>query len=223
MGTEPRTRPGRATRARIVRAAAELVAERGVADTSLDDVRRRAHASKSQLYLYFDDRDALMRAVAHATCDAVMDTQADELARFDSLAGIERYLDWQVALQVERQARGGCPIGSLAGQLAEHDDDARLELADGFERWEQGLRDGLETMAARGELRKDADPSLLAKQTLAALQGGLLLTQVRRDPNQLRAAADAALALIRAATTPNATKRASSHRAVGKPSQPGGD
>lgn len=210
MSTEPRTRPGRATRARIIRAAAELVAERGVADTSLDDVRERAHASKSQVYLYFDDRDALMRAVAQATCDAVMDTEADELAGFDSLAGIERYLDRQVALQVERQARGGCPIGSLVGQLAERDDGARVALADGFGRWEEGLRDGLETMAARGELRKDADPPLLAKQTLAALQGGLVLTQVRRDPDQLRAAADAALALIRAATTPEATNRARS-------------
>jgi len=201
MGTEPRTRPGRATRERIVRAATDLVAERGVAGTSLDDVRERAHASKSQLYLYFDDRDALMRAVAHETCDTVMDNQADALAEFDSLAGIERYLDMTVADQDERQARG-CPIGSLAGQLAQRDDGARLALADGFERWEQALRDGLETMAARGELRKDADPALLAKQTLALLEGGLLLTQVRRDPNELRAAADAALALVRAATTP---------------------
>src|SRR5947209_4534459 len=204
MSREPRTRPGRATRARIVRAAAELVSEQGVARTSLDDVRERAHASKSQLYLYFEDRDALMRAVAQATCDLVMDTQADELAEFDSLAGIKRYLDWQVAVQVERQARGGCPIGSLAGQLAERDEGARLALADGFDRWEYALRDGLKTMAARGELRKNADPSLLAKQTLATLQGGLVLTQVRRDPDEMRSAADAAFALIRAATTPKA-------------------
>jgi TetR/AcrR family transcriptional regulator, transcriptional repressor for nem operon len=206
VSTEPRTRLGRATRARIVRAAAELVSARGVAGTSLDDVRERAHASKSQLYLYFDDRDALMRAVAQATCDLVMDTQADELAEFDSLARIKRYLDWQVAVQVERQARGGCPIGALAGQLAERDEGARLALADGFDRWEQALQDGLETMAARGELRNDVDPSLLAKQTLAILQGGLVLTQVRRDPDEMRAAADAALALIRAATTPKAPK-----------------
>jgi TetR/AcrR family transcriptional regulator, transcriptional repressor for nem operon len=210
MSTEPRTRPGRATRARIVRAAAELVGERGVAGTSLDDVRERAHASKSQLYLYFDDRDSLMRAVAQATCDLVMDTQADELAEFDSLAGIERYLDWQVAVQIERQARGGCPIGSLAGQLAERDEVARLALADGFDRWEQALRDGLETMAARGELRENADPSVLAKQTLTVLQGALVLTQVRRNPDEMRAAADAVLALIRAAATPKATKRARS-------------
>ena len=202
MSTEPRTRPGRATRARIVQAATDLVGERGAADTSLDDVRKRAHASKSQLYLYFDDRDALMRAVARATCEAVITNQADALAEFDSLAGIERYLDMTVADQVQKRARG-CPIGSLVPQLAERDDDARVELADGYARWEQGLRDGLETMAARGELRTDADPSLLAKQTLAALQGGLVLTQVRRDPEQLRAAAAAALALVRAATTPD--------------------
>jgi TetR/AcrR family transcriptional regulator, transcriptional repressor for nem operon len=199
MSTEPRTARGRATRARIVQAATDLVGERGVAGTSLDDVRERAHASKSQLYLYFRDRDDLLREVAEATCDAVMDTQADVLAEFDSLAGIEHYLDATVALQVERQARGGCPIGSLAGQLAERDETARLALVDGFERWEEGLRSGLQRMAERGELRSDADPSLLARQTLIALQGGLLLTQVRRDPAQLRVAADGALALIRAA------------------------
>src|SRR5437660_5177524 len=111
MSTEPRTRPGRATRARIVRAAADLVAERGVAGTSLDDVRERAHASKSQLYLYFEDRDALLRAVAQSTSDSVLDIQAELLAGFDSLAGIKRYLDATVALQVQCDGHGGCPIG----------------------------------------------------------------------------------------------------------------
>ncbi len=172
-----------------------------MAGTSLDDVRRRAHASKSQLYLYFRDRDDLLRGVSEATCDAVLDLQSDALAGFDSLAGVERYFDATVALQEERDARGGCPIGSLAGQLVEHNENARLALADGFQRWEDGLRIGLEKMAARGELRPDADPAALATRTLAALQGGLVLTQVRRDPAQLRVAADAAFELIRAAAT----------------------
>ena len=201
MSTEPRTRPGRATRARIVRAAAELVAERGVAGTSLDDVRERAHASKSQLYLYFADRDALLRAVATATCDDVVALQADALAACDSLAGIERYMDALVSFQEQRGAHGGCPIGSLASQIGERDEGGRLALVDGFKRWEAEIHSGLEAMAARAELRAGADPGLLATQTLAALQGGLILTQVRRDPQQLRVAADAALELIRAAMT----------------------
>ena len=201
MSKQPRTAPGRATRQRIVQAATELVAERGVAATSLDDVRERAHASKSQLYLYFSDRDDLMRAVSESTCDAVMEVQSESLAAFDSLEGIERYLDATVALQEQRDARGGCPIGSLVGQVAEHDEGARLALADGFDRWEAGLRAGLEAMVQRCELRADTDPALLARQILASLQGGLLLTQVRRDSGQLRAAADGVLALIRAQRT----------------------
>jgi TetR/AcrR family transcriptional regulator, transcriptional repressor for nem operon len=206
MGNQPRTARGRATRERIVQAAAELVAERGVAGTSLDGVRERAHASKSQLYLYFSDREALLRSVAEATCETVIEGQAGVLAEFSSLAGIERYLDALVALQVDRGAHGGCPIGSLAGELVERDEGARQILAGGLERWEAGLRAGLEAMAARDELSPQADPDMLANQTLTILQGGLLMTQIRRDPGQMRLAADTVLALVRAALAPGATQ-----------------
>lgn len=202
MSAHPRTARGRVTRARIVQSASDLVAERGVAGTTLDDVREHAQVSKSQLYLYFADRDALLREVAAATCETVLDTQADMLAGFDSLGGIERYLNALVALQVERGGHGGCPIGSLAGQLVERDDEAREILADGLWRWESGLRAGLEAMAAGGELDPNADPATLATQTLALLQGGLLLSQVRRDPGQMRIAAEAVLMLIREAVGP---------------------
>jgi TetR/AcrR family transcriptional repressor of nem operon len=199
VGSIPRTVRGRATRQRILQAATDLISEHGVAGTSLDDVRALAQASKSQLYLYFPDRDALLREVAESTCDAVIDTQADTLSGFDSIAGIKRYLDATVALQAEQDQPTGCPIASLAGQLADHDEQTRLILADGMDRWEQGLRNGLETMHGRGELKANADPAALANQCLVILQGGLLLTQVRRDVAQMRLAADTVLALISAA------------------------
>jgi AcrR family transcriptional regulator len=196
MGTTPRTARGRATRRRILQAATDLVARRGVAGTSLDDVRELAQASKSQLYLYFPDRDTLLREVAESTCDTVIQTQADALSGFDSMTGIARYLNAMVALQIEQERPAGCPIASLAGQLADHDEQTRVILANGLEQWQDGLRGGLQAMAKRGELKPDADPAVLANQTLAILQGGLLLTHVRRDAAQMRLAADTVLALI---------------------------
>jgi hypothetical protein len=50
-------------------------------------------------------------------------------------------------------------------------------------------------MQARGELGR-ADPDELALATLAALQGGLLLTQLQRSTKPLDTALDAMLALI---------------------------
>ena len=196
---QPATAKGRETRERIIRAAASLVAERGVLGTSLDDVRARAHASKSQLYHYFADRDDLMRAVARVASDDVVGGQAELFERLDTIDGLRAWAEALVTLQQARKARGGCPIGSLAGQLAEQDEGARLELADGLDRWETAIRQGLERMAARGELHPGADPSALAQHTLAAVQGGLLLTQVRRDPDQLRAALNGAIEAILAA------------------------
>jgi TetR/AcrR family transcriptional repressor of nem operon len=201
----PATRKGRATRERILQAAAELVAEKGAAGMSLDDVRTRTGASRSQLYHYFEDRDDLVRTVVDVTTDAVIAFQGDLLYHLDTWTGIDRWFDALVQLQVDRQARGGCPIGSLAGQLAERDAGARAAIAAGLTRWETHLREGLARMKARGKLGDDADPAELATATMASIQGGLLLTQVRRDPRQLLIALDAARANLRlhARTRPN--------------------
>ncbi len=178
-------------------AATELVAEKGAADVSLDDVCERAPASRSQLYHYFEDREDLIRAVVLATSDAVLGAQDELLAHLDSWRGIERWMDALVDLQVQRGACGGCPLGTLAGQLAEQDQQARESIAAGLSLWQERIAAGLSGLQASGGLRPDADPGQLAKATIALLQGGLLLTQVNRDPNELRQALDAALRLLR--------------------------
>jgi TetR/AcrR family transcriptional regulator, transcriptional repressor for nem operon len=197
MAEAPRTARGRATRQRIVAAAAAVIRERGIAQTSLDDVIARAGASKSQLYLYFDDRAALLRDVVMQNADLVLAAQEPHLSSLDSWKAIRAWLDSLVQLQVAGGARGGCAIGSLVGQLAETDDQARQLLADGFARWEDPLRRGLYSMQKRGKLDSSADPARLATATLAAIQGGLVLTQSRRDPGQLAIAVDAAYAHLR--------------------------
>lgn len=191
--TRPATDKGRATRDRVLDAATALVFERGVVGTTLDDVRAAASVSKSQLYHYFADKDDLVRAVIDHTVQQVLDAQP-RLADLSSWSAIAAWFDDLVSLQVARRAVGGCPIGSLAGELAEADQLARQELAAGFDRWEAPLRDGLMTMGAKGKLRRGADPARLATATLASIQGGLVLTQTRRDPQQLRIALDAAYA-----------------------------
>jgi len=196
MGRAPTTERGRSTRRRIVAAALEVVAEKGSAGASLDEVGVRAPASRSQLYHYFDDKNDLLKAVAEATSELVLDGQQALFAGLDSWDGLVRRTDALVAFQVQRHGNGGCAIANLMGQLGEHDDDIRVVLSSAFDRWEAHIRDGLAAMAASGELRPDTDVAWLATSTLASLQGGLALTQARRDPKALRRALDGALALI---------------------------
>ncbi len=188
------TRKGQETRQRIVDAAAELIFQRGVAHTTIEDVRAAADVSSSQLYHYFDDKPALVRAVVDRQADTIVDGQ--EMFDLSSLDGLRAWRDWVIEYQRELDCSGGCPIGSLGSELAETDPEARAQVAEGFKRWEAAIQSGFREMHARGRLTPDTDPDTLALALLAALQGGLLLTQIQRDTKPLEAALDAMLELV---------------------------
>lgn len=188
---------GLATRRRIIAAAAELVFAHGVARTGIEDVQQKAGVSASQMYHYFTDKNDLVRAVIAHQTDEVLAAQRPVLDELDSFAALEQWRDLLVGLQEQRHCVGGCPIGSIAAELADDDPVARADLAAGFERWETPIRAGLARMRTRGHLRPDTDTDTLALALLGALQGGLLLTQTRRDTAPLRAGLDTVLAYIR--------------------------
>jgi TetR/AcrR family transcriptional regulator, transcriptional repressor for nem operon len=196
MPGEPRTGRGRASRERIVERAAELFAERGVAGTSLDEVLAAAGAGKSQLYHYFRGRDELVEAAVGLRCAQVLAGLTQALGTVASLAGLEQALAGFVA-GFEQMGLPGCPIGSLAAEVAERNEGARLRAAAAFDAWEQLFAGALERMRERGELRADASPALLATALLAGIEGGMVLSQTRKDPASLHIAVEAGLARLR--------------------------
>jgi TetR/AcrR family transcriptional repressor of nem operon len=191
MATKSLTKKGAETRGRIVGAAAQLIFERGVAGTGMEDIKEAAGVSSSQLYHYFADKQALIHAVIAHQSDAVLAAQEPLLGKLDSLDALRAWRDQAVAIEKQLHCKGGCPIGTLAGELAEADPEARADIAAGFARWEGAIAQGIEAMHERGELPAEVDPDRLALALLAAHQGGLVLTQVRRDPTPLEAALDA--------------------------------
>jgi TetR/AcrR family transcriptional regulator, transcriptional repressor for nem operon len=198
MASDVRDRPrltpkGERVRTRIVEAAARLIHQRGVAGTTLDDVKAAAEVSGSQLYHYFPDKNDLVQAV--------IDHQAGNIAGhrrqadLGSPEGLRAWRDMVITQAQSGNGQGGCPLGSLAGQLAETDPNARALIAAGFQQWSAAIGDGLQRLQATGRLPAGIDADDLAVTLLATLQGGLLLAQVQRDTRPLQTAVDTILAL----------------------------
>ena len=196
MPGEPRTGRGRASRERIVERAADLFAERGIAGTSVDEVLAAAKAGKGQFYHYFQNRDELAAAAVGYRCAQVVDGLSQALGDVSSLAGLEQALAGFIA-GFEQAGLPGCPIGTLATEVAGRNEAARLQAAAGFDAWERLLAGALERMRQRGELRADAQPAVLATGLLASIEGGMVLSQTRKDVASLRVAVEAGLAQVR--------------------------
>ena len=103
----------------------------------------------------------------------------------EAALAIRAWLDSLVQLQVGAGARGGCPIGSLVGQLAETDQQARQLLTDGFARWEEPLRASRPSKDATArQAQPQRQPRSARDRNTRRIQGGLVPSRTRRDPNQ---------------------------------------
>ena len=192
------TRKGLATRARIVGAAARLMFERGVANTSIDEVRNTAGVGGSQISHYFRDKRDLTRQVIASRRDEVVAFHTQpELGALDSVEDLQAWADACVADIDTVYRLGGCIYGSLAGELIDADDQIHDDLADGYDVWLDLFHTGLTVMRRRGDLRSDADPRHLAVALVIAHQGGAMLTHATGDAEPLRVAVNAAVDYVR--------------------------
>src|ERR1700750_3277867 len=109
----PRLTPkGARTRARMVEEAAALIHERGVAATTLEDVKVAAGVSGSQLYHYFPDKTGLGRAAIDYQADNIVTRNTHALAGAN---GVEAWRTMVITAAQRTRAIGGCQLGSLGG------------------------------------------------------------------------------------------------------------
>jgi AcrR family transcriptional regulator len=168
------TPKGRATRDRIVQAAAELIVTEGLAASNMESVRKAAAVSGSQLAHYFADKSALIRAVVKRQTGAVLDFHRQaKLRELDSLDDFERWIDLNMRYLRRIGTSGGTPTyHALAAQLAKSDDATRATLAAGYQQWIELLENAIQRMKDRGVLATTAAPRQLALVIVSAHQGG---------------------------------------------------
>ena len=174
------TDKGRATRARILEHAADLIYAQGVHATNNEQVRRAAGVSGSQLNHYFPTKESLVLAVIAWQAERVLALhREDQFARFDTIEAFRRWAAFYVGY--EHAYQEGCSLGSLASEIIKADLDVHEELAGAFDQWRDIFRDGIRHMQQLGRMSSEADPTQLANLLLAAFQGGMLLAQISRD------------------------------------------
>lgn len=157
----------------------------GVSATSVDQVLAEAGAGKSQFYHYFGTKDELVEAVLEFQAAIGEAEQAEILERHPGWDGVRVWLDAVVEGQRRADYAGGCPIGSMAAEMAERDPQLRIRLGEAFERKRMALEHRLEELRRDGALDPEANPEALATFVIATLQGALLLTSTFKQEHAL--------------------------------------
>src|SRR3954447_23759404 len=125
MGSrEPQTLTdkGQATRARILRHAAELIYAKGVRATNNELLRSAAGISGSQLSHYFPNKESLVLAVIDWQADSILQFHRRE--GFGGFESVNALQGWAVFYVLSgRPFKDGCSLGSLASEIVKTDLD----------------------------------------------------------------------------------------------------
>jgi len=172
---------GAATRARIIRAAADLFHKQGVGATSPDQVIEASETGKGQFYHYFKSKEGLVHEVLQAYLDDIAKGTAPLSYEINSWEDLESWFFSNIELQKRFRMTRGCPFGTIGNEVTENDELIRQDLSLIFEVVKNKLAAFFIKEKATGRLSRDANEEQLANFCIATIQGAMLLGKIKRN------------------------------------------
>ncbi|MGZ6037671.1 MAG: TetR/AcrR family transcriptional regulator [Phenylobacterium sp.] len=166
---EPKFRRRKADRpGEIVQAAMEVFADRGFAAARLEEIARRAGVSKGALYLYFETKEEIFRAVVdQAIAPNMQAVRALVAAHPGPLPDLLRLLAGRIGVLVETLSVGGV-IKMVIGEARNFPELARVWHDDLVAHILAALTDAIAAAQRRGEVRP-GDPRGYALQIISPM------------------------------------------------------
>ena len=188
---------GAETRLRIIRAAADLFHKQGARATSPDQIIETSRTGKGQFYHYFGSKEGLVHEVLQNYLEEIRTGTSRVNYEIQSWQDLEKWFLAQVELQKSYAMTRGCPFGTLGNEVTENDELIRQDLSLIFEVIKNRLASFFLSEKARGLLAKNADAERMADFCIAAIQGGMLMGKIKRDPKVVETSVRETLAHLR--------------------------
>jgi len=188
---------GAATRARIIRAAADLFHKQGVVATSPDQIIENSGTGKGQFYHYFKKKEGLVHEVLQTYLEEIAKGTAPLSYEINSWEDLERWFFSNIELQKRFRMTRGCPFGTIGNEVTENDELIRQDLSLIFEVVKNKLAAFFIKEKAKGHLSHHVNEEQMADFCIAAIQGAMLLGKIRRNSQSVETTAREALAHLK--------------------------
>ncbi len=198
------------TRERVLNETARLVERQGFGPTSINDVLHAAGIKKGTLYHHFPGKDELGLAVLERARDDFLLFLDSSLAAPTPMEALEQF--FKAALEKHRKTAfvGGCLWGNTALEMSDTSPAYTAFVEKVFDEWicriERVIRSGQEA----GQIRKDRSASELARLVIASIEGGIMMSRLRKQDGPLRSCQESLRVLLAAKTTTASSRPANS-------------
>jgi len=197
---------GQATREGLVQAAARLARIKGFDRTSVQEVMAEAGAGKGSFYHHFESKDALGLAVLErerASFMEMLDACFNDEKGPDAL---ECFFRTSLEIHSGKGLTGGCLWGNTALEMSDTNPAYAVPVDEVFQEWTGKLQQMIREAQVGGLIRKDLPDADLALLVVAVVEGGIMMSRLRKDETPMRSCLDLLRQLLRPAREPAAER-----------------
>jgi len=161
----------------------KVVLERGYVGASVRDIIDAAGVPQGSFTNHFASKEAFALEILDRYFENSRAVIGETL-RNDALPPLQRlraYLDANITLIREHDAKNGCLIGNFAAEASDHSEVIRKRVAAIYKELRGAVAYCLKDAVKAGELRKTFKVSEVADFIVSGLQGSILVSKVEPD------------------------------------------
>jgi AcrR family transcriptional regulator len=162
-------RKPRSNREKIIQAAAKLIIEKGVANTSLADIADEVGISKGTLYYYYSSKGELIFDISVRHMEHITNTIISWVEGHGRREGADRVLQMVVETVLKSETRGYIHFYLIQEALSGNHESLRVRFTQEYDRWLMLIEQGL-----RRILPEETDYATRARVILSSIDGLLL-------------------------------------------------
>lgn len=169
----------------IIEKAAPIFMVKGVAGTAMSDIMDATKLAKGSLYVHFENKEELAYSVVDYNLNAFIDRTIAAVSQFETaklrLFGMLDFL----ADPLNPPVAGGCPMMNFGMEADDTSPIIRDKVCKIIVDVQRFIRETVEEGIAAGEFKPDWNAATFATKCYAMIEGGILISRVSGNNDQM--------------------------------------
>ena len=182
---------------RLLNEATRLVQEKGFGATSINDLLAAVGLKKGSLYFHFESKRELGLSVLERARFQFAEFRRAALSGETPVARLHHFFEAVLSAQRQTGFVGGCLWGNTALEMSDTDAEYATFVAEVFDEWIAQIEAVIVAGQAEGQFRADVSACQLASHVVAAIEGGVMQSRLRKADEPLRSVLDSLEALLK--------------------------
>jgi TetR/AcrR family transcriptional regulator, transcriptional repressor for nem operon len=182
---------GEMSKAKILEVARGLFRAKGFNATTISDLVDATGMQKGSLYFHFSSKEAIALEVLKEETESYILFLKKSLNAENGGQAIDTYFSSVLDKHKSRGFIGGCLFGNTALEMSDNDPLMAGEINKVFDEWTEIVAKAVTKAQQSNQIRADMSNEVLARHIVATIEGGIMMSRLKKDQSPLKECLDA--------------------------------